>query len=193
MVLRRPLLLSACLVLSLGLAGCETSDMFDNVSESVHNFNPFGTAKKKLSGDRQRVFPDGVPGVQQGIPPELMPGGADTAATVQPEPRIAEEPKPRTRRAATRAPAATTPREAAPRRTVRQRHAPTETAAPATTATTPRQAARPAPAAGGNSSVWDAVPAQGASAPASAPAAAAPAAQGQAGWAPPPSQPAQAA
>jgi hypothetical protein len=31
--------------------------------------------KKPLPGERHAVFPEGVPGVTQGIPPELMPGG----------------------------------------------------------------------------------------------------------------------
>ena len=38
--------------------------------------------KKKLPGERKDVFPDGVPGVSQGIPPEYMKGNqpADAAA-----------------------------------------------------------------------------------------------------------------
>src|SRR3954463_15096770 len=55
----------ATLVLSTGLmlAGCEDTklmEMFDG--------------KKKLAGDRKPVFPEGIPGVQQGVPPELMKG-----------------------------------------------------------------------------------------------------------------------
>jgi len=55
----------ATFVLSTGLmlAGCEDTklmEMFDG--------------KKKLPGDRRPVFPEGVPGVQQGVPPELMKG-----------------------------------------------------------------------------------------------------------------------
>lgn len=62
----------AAFVLSLGftLAGCEDSklmEMFDG--------------KKKLAGDRKEVFPGGqVPGVQVGVPPELMKGYRDPAA-----------------------------------------------------------------------------------------------------------------
>lgn len=57
--------LLAALVLAAGLAlsGCEDPKlmaMFDG--------------KKKLAGDRKEVFPGGVPGVQQGVPPELMKG-----------------------------------------------------------------------------------------------------------------------
>ena len=52
-------LVSTC----LALAGCEDTklmEMFDG--------------KKKLAGDRKQVFPEGIPGVQQGVPPELMKG-----------------------------------------------------------------------------------------------------------------------
>ena len=57
--------ISAMLVLAAGLAlaGCEDQkllELFDN--------------KAKLSGTRVPVFPEGVPGVQQGVPPELMKG-----------------------------------------------------------------------------------------------------------------------
>jgi hypothetical protein len=48
-----PLLLSAC--------------------EQIENFELFDT-KKKLTGDRKPVFPDGVPGVASGVPPEMMKG-----------------------------------------------------------------------------------------------------------------------
>ena len=57
-------MLTAC-VLSMGLALACCDDpkimaMFDG--------------KKKLPGDRKPVFPEGVPGVQAGVPPELMKG-----------------------------------------------------------------------------------------------------------------------
>src|ERR1700759_4962267 len=45
------------------LAGCDSLDTFQ-----------FWDTKKKLPGTRQDVFPGGVPGGQQGIPPELMKG-----------------------------------------------------------------------------------------------------------------------
>jgi hypothetical protein len=55
---------SALLLLAgFALAGCEDQrllEMFDN--------------KARLSGNRVPVFPDGVPGVQQGVPPELQKG-----------------------------------------------------------------------------------------------------------------------
>jgi hypothetical protein len=60
----RGLLLSFVLLGSAGvLAGCDT----------IENFQ-FWDTKKKLPGARKDVFPEGVPGVTQGIPPELMKG-----------------------------------------------------------------------------------------------------------------------
>src|SRR6478672_4568104 len=51
--------------------------------------------KKKLPGERKDVFPGGVPGVSQGIPPEYMKGSqpADTAQTPAP---VAGEPDKKT-------------------------------------------------------------------------------------------------
>jgi hypothetical protein len=69
----RPAFIPA-LALGLGfaLSGCETTEMVDKVQESIQDFNPFGSAKKPLPGQRRAVFPEGVPGVQQGVPPDLM-------------------------------------------------------------------------------------------------------------------------
>jgi hypothetical protein len=41
--------------------------------ESMENFQ-FWDTKKKLAGERKEVFPGGVPGVTQGVPPELVRG-----------------------------------------------------------------------------------------------------------------------
>ena len=59
--------------------------------------------KKKLPGERKEVFPGGVPGVSQGIPPEYVKGNqptADSAATSAAEPdkktaAVEPEPKPK--------------------------------------------------------------------------------------------------
>jgi hypothetical protein len=63
--------------------------------------------KKKLPGERKEVFPGGVPGVSQGIPPEYVKGNQPTAdsaaapaaepdkktAAVEPEPKPKPKPK----------------------------------------------------------------------------------------------------
>ncbi len=63
--MRRPrtLLTMAALAFGLALGGCESFD-----PESWFN------TKKPLPGERKAVFPDGVPGVPQGVPPELVRG-----------------------------------------------------------------------------------------------------------------------
>src|SRR4029079_16562127 len=98
------------------LAGCDSFDpteMFD--IEGMFN------TKKKLPGDRKAVFPEGTPGVPQGVPPELVRGAqqqpqAETAPSVpqqaavqepagteakpeakakpKPKPKVAAKPKP---------------------------------------------------------------------------------------------------
>ena len=52
----------------------------DGLQSGCDNFDPTDIArisldtKKKLPGERKPVFPEGVPGVQQGVPPELIKG-----------------------------------------------------------------------------------------------------------------------
>jgi hypothetical protein len=63
---------SVLIALAGALAGC---------SSSMSNFDPtdlldFLDTKKKLPGERKPVFPDGVPGVEQGVPKELYKGSA---------------------------------------------------------------------------------------------------------------------
>ena len=40
---------------------------------AIFDLDIFNT-KKKLPGERQPVFPEGTPGVSQGVPPELVKG-----------------------------------------------------------------------------------------------------------------------
>jgi hypothetical protein len=94
----RLILTASLLTLSLVLAGCADFDIdkFDLDSLDVFGWNK----KKPLPGDRKDVFPDGVPGVSQGVPPELVKGyqaPPDTAATdpaLAAAERIAGEEKP---------------------------------------------------------------------------------------------------
>lgn len=79
--------LAVLLALSSGLAGCgslggwDPTDMFD-----------FLDNKKKLAGERKPVFPEGVPGLEQGVPKSLYKGAqqqdqaAVEAAPVAPPP-----------------------------------------------------------------------------------------------------------
>jgi hypothetical protein len=81
------------------------SGVLGGCSSSLSNFDPsdlldFLDTKKKLPGDRKPVFPDGVPGLEQGVPKELYKGAqqqddpnAQQAAVAPPPAPAAEEPK----------------------------------------------------------------------------------------------------
>jgi hypothetical protein len=112
----RTILFAAALPLASGLAGCGTfwdsaNSISDRFSDAMHDFNPFGSGKKPLPGERRPVFPEGVPGVQQGIPPDLMrhnPQATDVAA----QPPVTEPVDEPPRQAATQQPPKKTVRRA---------------------------------------------------------------------------------
>ena len=122
--MRRPqrLIAAAVLVaLSGALAGCGGGGM--------GNFDPsdmldFLDTKKKLPGDRKPVFPEGVPGLEQGVPKDLYKGSrqqvddpnAQAAAAVPPP----EEPKSK-RGAKAKGKQAAAPGRCGPRRRTRGR------------------------------------------------------------------------
>ena len=155
---RRPArLVLAAVVAAAGpvLSACDSLDALDI----------FDT-KKKLGGERKEVFPDGIPGVTSGIPPELVKGyrepeggGPDPAkaaaeAVAEPaaKPRKPKaEPKPAPQRTASRPapkpqaqpdPSAAPARAAAPEPAQQQ---PPQAAAPAPWPVVQPQAAWPAP------------------------------------------------
>ena len=80
---RRPIVLIASLLASgIMLGSCSTFD-------PTEWFN----TKKPLPGERKEMFPGGVPGVSQGVPPELVEGYREPEP---PPPRVVEEkPKPK--------------------------------------------------------------------------------------------------
>lgn len=70
--------------ISVALAGCsgggfDPTDMMD-----------WFDTKKKLPGERRPVFPEGVPGVEQGVPRDMYKG----AHQQEPPPPVAEAPPP---------------------------------------------------------------------------------------------------
>ncbi|HEV2955073.1 MAG TPA: hypothetical protein VGX95_03060 [Xanthobacteraceae bacterium] len=97
MGLRHRSMLSAAMVaLSFALAGCDTADTVDKLSDMI----PFGDNKKPLPGERREVFPQGVPGVPQGVPPDMVKGNQPPEAAPAPQqaaapPPAAEKPKPK--------------------------------------------------------------------------------------------------
>ena len=102
MRLRRPLLSILLVGTGLALAGCGSFDLED-----------IWSSKKPLPGERRDVFPQGVPGVQQGVPRDLVQGYQPPPEEPPPaaEP---EKPKPKPARAAPR-PANTAARQQQPR------------------------------------------------------------------------------
>jgi hypothetical protein len=70
---RPPALIQAATVLALmlALAACTPGGQFDPtevVSSDIFN------TKKKLQGEREPLFPQGVPGAETGVPPDLVKG-----------------------------------------------------------------------------------------------------------------------
>jgi hypothetical protein len=167
--------------LGLGIAGCaQGQDMMDNVQNAVHDFNPFGTAKQPLPGERKAMFPEGVPGVHQGVPPHLMQGARqDEPEVIAATPEPAPESRPARQRV--RAAAAPPPQRDPPPRKQQRRAAPPAADEPAPDTVwpePPRQSTqRP--------------PARAAQRPAPAPAPASTPSAPSAGWAPPPQEPVQ--
>lgn len=156
--LPRIALLSVLVLAAPALSGCAN---FDPDSLDIFGLNE----KKKLPGERKDLFPEGVPGVSQGIPPEYRMGAqqptADAAPAIPAEPQAAPQqaapapvqqeapktkPKPRTvKRVAPKPAVATT---AAPVTPVQSQSAP---AAQTTQQQTPASG-WPAPAQGTTSS-----------------------------------------
>jgi hypothetical protein len=93
--LQRLIAASVLVALSGVIAGC---------SSNMNSFDPMDwldwiDTKKKLPGDRKPVFPDGVPGLEQGVPKSLYKGAQDqadvdpAAAAAQPAPPADAKPK----------------------------------------------------------------------------------------------------
>jgi hypothetical protein len=143
-------LIALLLGTGLSLGACDTIDNLTNMLDT----------KKRLPGDRRPVFPDGVPGVEMGVPPEMMKGyqekqqaegqaqtppGAQATAGQAPagQPQQADQQqadKPKPKKVVTRPkpkPAPSAPEQAS---------APPAQPAQTQTAAWPTQSAQPAPA-----------------------------------------------
>ena len=137
--------IAAALGLALMLGGCETSDMIDKLSDLI----PFGQ-KKPLPGERRQVFPEGVPGVPQGVPPELVKGNQPPPEAAPPPPQAAapppvEKPKPKKKAQAKAKPPAQ--QQPAPDQSAAWTSQPTQPAGawPTTAQPAPPQPAQPQP------------------------------------------------
>jgi hypothetical protein len=102
---RRTILTVALLASATMLGGCSTFD-------PTEWFN----TKKPLPGDRKEMFPGGVPGVTQGVPPELVEGYREPEPpppqVVEEKPKPKPKPKPRPKQAAAPRAAPPPPQEA---------------------------------------------------------------------------------
>jgi hypothetical protein len=133
--------------LALGLQACaQSQDTLDSFQNAVHEFNPFGTAKKPLPGDRKALFPEGVPGVQQGVPPELVRGNQQPEVITAPEPAVAPKPERKKARPTRAAKAEGEPPPQRPQR-ARRRGAPQEAEPPPDGVWPPPQQSAPPPRA----------------------------------------------
>src|SRR5262245_53666749 len=93
----RSLLSVATVALSLALVGCDTADKLQKLNDMV----PLRDNKKPLAGERREVFPQGLTGLPQGVPADLVKGNQPPPdATPPPPPQAAvpppaEKPKPK--------------------------------------------------------------------------------------------------
>lgn len=154
--MQRIVLLATFVTVVPALAGCAN---FDPDSLDIFGLSE----KKKLPGDRKPVFPEGVPGVTQGVPPQYIKGNTpsadaalapDQAAPPAPAPVAAApaEPKPKPKRKAAAKPK---PVAAAPVQPVSQQ----PRQAPAQTQSQPwPQGSAPAPS---GTAAWPAPPPSG--------------------------------
>ena len=106
------LIASAVLIaISGALAGCSGGISSWDPSDMLDWLDP----KKKLPGERKPVFPDGVPGLEQGVPKELYKGASQEQIDQQ-------------NAQAAAAAAAPPPQDAKPKRTAKSKSKPPETA-----------------------------------------------------------------
>lgn len=154
--LHRIAVVIAALAVLPALAGCAN---FDPDSLDIFGLSE----KKKIPGDRKPVFPEGVPGVTQGVPPQYIKGNqaAAEAALAAPAPEAAppveepapEPPKPK-RKAAVAKPK---PAAAAPVQPVSQQQQPQQQPQQASPQPWP-QGSQPAPS---GTAAWPAPPPAG--------------------------------
>ena len=64
---------AAALVFAFALAGCDSINGFDPL-DKLSELDIMGSSKTPLKGERRPVFPEGVPGVPQGVPPDMVKG-----------------------------------------------------------------------------------------------------------------------
>jgi hypothetical protein len=122
--MRKRVVTVAALAFGLMLGGCESFDPLDKLAE----LDIMGVSKKPLPGERRAVFDQGVPGVPQGVPPEMVRGYQPPPETPPPVVEAKPEKKPKPKKAAS-----------TPRRQPQQPQEPAAQQAPAQARTTTQQ------------------------------------------------------
>jgi hypothetical protein len=91
-------LLAAALVLCLAvpLAGCSS---LSTPSWDPTDLLDFLDTKKRAPGERKPVFPEGVPGISQGVPKDMVRGTAESRAAAEAQAAAAAAPPVETRSA----------------------------------------------------------------------------------------------
>jgi hypothetical protein len=105
----------AALAGALVLAGCDSFDPLDKFQD----WDIMSSKKDPLKGERREVFPRGVPGVPQGVPPDMVKGYQ--APPEEPPPVVQAQPEKKAKKGAA-APA--------PRKQARQAAPPSEEVEP---------------------------------------------------------------
>jgi hypothetical protein len=91
--LPRILLAASLFASSLGLAACSSDASKFDPTDLLDGM--FADQKKPLPGDRKPLFPQGTPGVQQGVPPDLVKGYQPPAEPPPPEDQPPQPAKPK--------------------------------------------------------------------------------------------------
>jgi hypothetical protein len=150
--MQRIILLATFVAVVPVLSGCAN---FDPESLDIFGLGE----KKKLPGDRRPVFPEGVPGVTQGVPPQYIKGnqppadaalGADQVAPPAAAPVEESKPEPVKPKAKRKVAAKPKPKPAAA--------APVQPVSQEQQQANPQQGSAPAP---GSSAAWPAPPPSG--------------------------------
>jgi len=128
----RAILTAAALVSGLVLAGCESMGNFDPL-DKLSDLDIMGSSKTPLQGERRAVFPQGVPGVPQGVPPDMVKGYQPPAEA--PPPVVEAKPaRPKPKKTASAPPA---PRKSQPQAQQQPQQQQQVEQAPARTTTQP--------------------------------------------------------
>jgi hypothetical protein len=132
---------AVALTVGVSLSACSgTSSNFDPTDWIT---GEFFSNKTPLPGERKAVFPGGVPGVPEGVPPELVRGSQERQAVMNPAPVTAPEPAPAAKPAQPRPQTAARPAPKPRTASAAPQPAPVRTAPPAEQQQQQQQASQP--------------------------------------------------